>query len=48
LNILAGAFPAQDLVIDVAGEQRRFSGLPYAQQEVENLQDTSAGHGGLL
>ena len=43
LSILAGAFPAQDLVIYVAGEQRRFSGLPYAQAEVENLQANLPG-----
>ncbi|NJN22455.1 MAG: tetratricopeptide repeat protein, partial [Leptolyngbya sp. RL_3_1] len=43
LSILAGAFPAQDLVIDVAGEERRFNGLPFAQQEVENLQANLPG-----
>ncbi|MDA0866531.1 MAG: CHAT domain-containing protein [Cyanobacteria bacterium] len=43
LSILAGAFPAQALVIDVAGEQRWFNGLPFAQQEVENLQTNLPG-----
>jgi CHAT domain-containing protein len=43
LSILAGAFPAQDLVIDVAGEERWFNGLPFAQQEVENLQANLPG-----
>ncbi|MDA0674418.1 MAG: CHAT domain-containing protein, partial [Cyanobacteria bacterium] len=43
LNILAGAFPAQDLIIDVAGEERWFSGLPFAQAEVENLQANLPG-----
>jgi CHAT domain-containing protein/Flp pilus assembly protein TadD len=43
LSILAGAFPAQDLVIEVAGEQRWFNGLPFAQAEVENLQANLPG-----
>jgi CHAT domain-containing protein len=43
LNILAGAFPAQDLVIEVAGEERWFNGLPFAQVEVENLQANLPG-----
>ncbi|WP_225886713.1 CHAT domain-containing protein [Leptolyngbya sp. PCC 6406] len=43
LSILAGAFPAQDLVVEVAGVQRPFSGLPYAQVEVENLQANLPG-----
>jgi CHAT domain-containing protein/Flp pilus assembly protein TadD len=43
LSILAGAFPAQDLVIEVAGEERWFNGLPFAQAEVENLQANLPG-----
>ncbi|MFP4653688.1 MAG: CHAT domain-containing protein, partial [Phormidium sp.] len=38
LDVLAGAFPAQDLAVEVAGVQRHFNGLPYAQVEVENLE----------
>ena len=43
LNILAGAFPAQDLAVKVAGVQRYFNGLPYAQVEVENLEANLPG-----
>ncbi|WP_206044056.1 tetratricopeptide repeat protein [Geitlerinema sp. P-1104] len=43
LNILAGAFPAQDLAVEVAGVQRHFNGLPYAQVEVENLEANLPG-----
>ncbi|WP_159789473.1 CHAT domain-containing protein [Sodalinema gerasimenkoae] len=43
LSILAGAFPAQDLVIEVAGVEQSFNGLPYAQVEVENLQANLPG-----
>ncbi|MGP1387941.1 MAG: CHAT domain-containing protein [Thainema sp.] len=40
LNILAGAFPTQDLQVDIDGEFVSFEGLPYAQKEVQNLADT--------
>ncbi|MEM0978673.1 MAG: tetratricopeptide repeat protein [Cyanobacteria bacterium P01_H01_bin.58] len=43
LSILAGAFPAQDLLIEVAGEERWFNGLPFAELEVENLQANLPG-----
>ena len=37
LNILAGAFPEQDVYVDLGTEQVWFSGLPFAQEEVQNL-----------
>ena len=43
LSILAGAFPAEDLAVEVAGVQRYFNGLPYAQVEVENLEANLPG-----
>jgi CHAT domain-containing protein len=41
LSILAGAFPAQDLVIEVAGEERWFNGLPSASQSCKTHLDNS-------
>ena len=37
LNILAGAFPEQDVYVNLGTEQVWFSGLPFAQDEVQNL-----------
>lgn len=37
IKILAGAFPSEAMEVAWGGERVRFSGLPYAQVEVQNL-----------
>lgn len=39
LNILAGAFPETDVTVDLGEDQVQFNGLPFAQAEVEYLED---------